>query len=34
MMADKEAHLRSILKPGSYRVLADIATTTIVFVFT
>ena len=30
----KEAHLRSILKAISYRVLAAIATTTIVFVFT
>lgn len=34
MMADKEAHLRSILKAVSYRVLASIATMTIVFVFT
>jgi len=34
MMDDKEAHLRSILKAVSYRVLAAIATTTIVFVFT
>ena len=34
MMADKEAHLRSILKAISYRVLAAIATMTIVFVFT
>jgi len=33
-MADKEAHLRSILKAISYRVLAAIATITIVFVFT
>jgi len=30
----KEAHLRSILKAISYRLLAAIATTTIVFVFT
>ena len=31
---DKEAHLRSILKAVSYRLLAAVATTTIVFVFT
>lgn len=30
----KEAHLRSIMKAVSYRLLAAIATTTIVFVFT
>jgi len=30
----KEAHLRSILKAISYRLLAAIATTTIVFIFT
>jgi uncharacterized membrane protein len=34
MKAHKEAHLRSISKAISYRVLAAIATTTIVFVFT
>jgi len=34
MQAEKEAHLRSILKAVSYRVLAAIATTTIVFIFT
>jgi uncharacterized membrane protein len=31
---DKEAHLRSILKAVSYRLLAACATATIVFVFT
>jgi len=34
MKAHKEAHIRSILKAISYRVLAAIATATIVFVFT
>lgn len=34
MNVDKEAHLRSILKAVSYRLLAAIATATIVFVFT
>jgi len=34
MRADKEAHLRSVLKAVSYRLCAAVATTTIVFVFT
>jgi len=34
MRVEKEAHLRSILKAVSYRLLAAIATMTIVFVFT
>jgi len=34
MNVDKEAHLRSILKAVSYRLLAAIATSMIVFVFT
>jgi len=34
MNVDKEAHLRSILKAVSYRLLAAIATATIVFFFT
>ena len=34
MNVEKEAHLRSILKAVSYRLLAAIATATIVFVFT
>ena len=34
MRAEKEAHFRSILKAISYRLLAAIATMTIVFVFT
>lgn len=34
MNVDKEAHLRSIFKAISYRLLAAIATSTIVFFFT
>ena len=34
MNVDKEAHLRSILKAVSYRLLAAVATATIVFFFT
>ena len=34
MTTYKDAHTRSILKAVSYRVLAAIATTTIVFIFT
>jgi len=34
MRVEKEAHLRSILKAVSYRLLAAIATSTIVFFFT
>lgn len=34
MRVEKEAHLRSILKAVSYRLLAAIATTTIVYFFT
>ncbi len=33
-ISDKEAHLRSIIKAVSYRLLAAIVTTTIVFAFT
>jgi len=34
MRAYKEAHIRSIMKAVSYRLLAAVATTTIAFVFT